>query len=66
MPTIAEQWRQEGIEKGEARGVLIGRICAIEEFLGRKVSLPKILQGHSVDELERLLDQLSKELKDRQ
>jgi len=43
MPTIAEQWKQEGRQEGIEQGELIGRIRMLEEFIGRPISSKNLL-----------------------
>jgi len=65
MPTIAEEWKQEGIEQGIEQGELIGRIGVMEEFLGRSVSLKESLLALSLDELRRISSELTALMRDR-
>ncbi len=65
MPTIAEQWIQEGIEKGREEGELIGRIRTLQEVLGRKVDTPEELAKLSREDLERVAAELNAAQRDR-
>lgn len=62
MPTIAEQWLQQGMEKGRqegtARGELIGRIRAYQEILGIDVDSVAALSVREDTELGVLAAQL--------
>ncbi len=66
MPTIAEQWKQEGIEQGIEKGIeqgiekgeVIGRILAMEEFLGRESTNKKSLIQLSLDVLQAKANEL--------
>ncbi len=64
MPTIAEQWIQEGIEKGREEGELIGRIRALQ-VLDRKVETPEELAKLSREDLERVAAELNAAQRDR-
>ena len=69
MPTIAEEWKKEGLEKGRQEGrqegKLIGRILALEEFLGQASSAEESLQQLSLGELQRMSESLSSAIRDR-
>ena len=65
MPTIAEQWIQEGIEKGREEGQLIGRIRTLQEVLGRKVDSPEALAKLSREDLQRFAADLNAVQSDR-
>ena len=65
MPTIAEEWRKEGLEKGREEGKLIGRILALEEFLCRTSSTEESLQQLTLAALERMANALSTEIRER-
>ncbi|QDV66580.1 putative transposase [Rosistilla carotiformis] len=66
MPTIAEQWLKEGIEKGVQAGVekgeWIGRIRTLQEVLSRKVDSVELLMSLQVSELQQLAGDLSEAL----
>jgi predicted transposase/invertase (TIGR01784 family) len=65
MPTIAEEWKKEGLEKGRQEGTLIGRILALEEFLGQAASAEESLQRLSLSELERMSESLNAAIRGR-
>ena len=71
MPTIAEIWKQEGIEIGRGEGVqigrgegeLIGRIRAWQEVLGVDVASVETLSSRTNDELQQLAAELGRQVK---
>jgi len=69
MPTIAEQWKQEGRQEGRQEGIergeLIGRIRTLEEFIGRSISPTNLLSELSHEELQGLASELSQAMRDR-
>ncbi len=77
MPTIAEQWKQEGFEKGRSegrsegreegieKGKLIGRVRTLEEFLSRSPTSEESLSNLSIEQLQQLAKALESELNER-
>jgi len=79
MPTIAEQWKNEGreeglemglsqglsqgISQGIEKGALIGKVQAYQGFLGITVMTAEELLDQSTDSLRRLTDQLRARLR---
>lgn len=67
--TLADQLREEGLQKGlqEGRqeGLCIGKIQALEEFLGLPVSSRETLEGRTLDELEATRLRLHAEYEER-
>jgi len=71
MPTIAEQWKQEGIEQGREEGrdlgreegKLIGRIRTLEEILRRPLTSEESLASRGLDQLRQLSETLEAELR---
>lgn len=62
MPTIAEQWLREGMEKGLEQGVekgaWIGRIQTLQQVLHREVEAAETLMAMQLDELRKLAGEL--------
>ncbi|WP_417732163.1 Rpn family recombination-promoting nuclease/putative transposase [Rosistilla oblonga] len=73
MPTIAEQWKQEGrqegeragVKKGEQKGELIGRILVMEEVLKKPPTPKERLAGQDLQQLQSQVDALSAEMQSR-
>ncbi len=75
MPTIAQQWKQEGIEQGLEQGLeqgreqgieqgkLIGRIQTLEESLLQSVSTDEALQRLPLEALRTRAEQLAAALR---
>lgn len=67
MPTIAEQWKQEGIERGIEQGIergkVVGRIQTLQEVLGRDVSTVESLAGKSVQQLQAFAAELNEDMR---
>jgi hypothetical protein len=54
--------REDGLERGEQRGVLIGRVQAYERLLQQGPTPPEALRGLSLEELVELADRLERQL----
>jgi predicted transposase/invertase (TIGR01784 family) len=57
-----EDGEKLGLERGEQRGVLIGRVQAYERLLKQGPTPPEALRGLSLEELAELADRLEKQL----
>jgi len=52
MATIAEQWFQEGEAKGEAKGILIGKILLAQQIQRQETYSEAELKGKNIEELQ--------------
>lgn len=59
MPTIAEQWFEEGRVEGRERGELIGQIRTLQTILAREISPREFLLGQSLEKLKQMAHELS-------
>ncbi|KAA1262451.1 hypothetical protein LF1_50150 [Rubripirellula obstinata] len=65
MPTIAQQWKQEGREERREEGRLAGQIQLLERLLGVPESTLDQLLSKPLAKLERDLQRLQKDLDQR-
>jgi len=56
--TLAENLREEGLQKGREQGVLIGQILTCQEILGLLPASKEALANESIENLQALLLQL--------
>ncbi len=60
-----ERRLEEGIQIGEKRGILIGKILTLEEILDRPLSTELELKKHPLEALTLLLQKLQEDLRNR-
>jgi flagellar biosynthesis/type III secretory pathway protein FliH len=65
MPTIAQQWKQEGREEGREEGRIAGQIQLLQKLLGHTESTLEELLAMDRRDLQGEIDRLRSELEQR-
>ncbi len=67
--TLAQQFHQEGLQKGlqegQQKGLLIGKIQAFEEFLELPVRASEVLETESLEKLAAICQGLHRDYEER-
>jgi flagellar biosynthesis/type III secretory pathway protein FliH len=65
LSDVAKGWKQSGIDEGLAKGELKGRILSYQEFLSLPISSHSELNAMTVEQLQTMFAELSKQLQSR-